>query len=79
MITSSQIRGIVGHSRVSEHAITEIIELGSTEEELLEALSRSVRGDIVGAESFRPPNSVVLRLCEILSADEDSFPGETVD
>jgi len=79
MITSTQIREIVGHSRVSEHAIAKIIDLGPTEEELLEALNRFVRGDAVGAESQRPPNSAVLRLCEILSADENSFPGETAD
>ena len=79
MITSTQIREIVGHSRVSEHAIVKIIDLGATEQELLEALNRVVRGDIVGAESLRPANSTVLRLCEILSADENSFPGETED
>jgi len=79
MITSTQIREIVGHSRVSEHAIAKIIDLGPTEEELLEALNRSVRGDDVGAEALRPPNSAVLRLCEILSTDENSFPGDTAD
>ena len=79
MITSAQIHEIVGHSRVSEHAIAEIIDLGPTEAELLEALNRTVRGDAVGSESLRPPNSAVLRLCEILNDDENSFPGETVD
>jgi len=79
MITSTQIREIVGHSRVSEHAIAKIIDLGPTEKELLEAFDRIARGDAIGAETLRPPSSVVLRLCEILSADEFSFPGETAD
>jgi len=79
MITSTQIREIVGHSRVSEHAIAKIIDFGPTEDELLEALNRCVRGDVVGAESRHSPNSAVLKLCEILSADENSFPGEMPD
>ena len=79
MITNEQIREIIGHSRVSDHAIALIIELGASEQELLEAQSRMIRGNVVGTESRRPASSAVLRLCEILSADENNFPGEAVE
>lgn len=79
MINSIQIQEIVGHDGISEHAMMEIIGLGPTEEELLEACNRVVRGDAVGSEVQRAASSVVLKLCEILSADEVTLPGEPED
>lgn len=76
MITSQQVRNIIGHSRISDHAISQIVAVGASEKELLEAHSRVVRGDIVGAEVQHGPGATVSRLCEILSADENVFPGE---
>ena len=79
MITLEQVHTILGHSRLSEHTLAEIIRLEPTEEEVLEALNRVVRGEGVGAETRHAPNAVVLKLCEILEADEAGFPGEEAE
>ncbi len=79
MINSEKIQEIVGRDGVSEHAMAEIIALGPTEEELLEAFTRVTRGDVVGTETQHAPNSTVLKLCEILSADESALPGDPAD
>lgn len=79
MINSTRIQEIIGRDGISEHAIAEIIDLNPNEGELLEAFNRVVRGDAVGAEVLRAPNSTVLKLCEILNTDENNLPGEPED
>lgn len=52
--------------RLNDQTIADIIETGADEQELLEALNRLTRGDIVGAETMRPASLVVSTVCQLL-------------
>lgn len=74
MLTRSAILGLVGPTRLDDHAIVEIIRTGATQPELVEALTRVSRGSSdVGAEKMRPMSPRVAALCEILSTSSEDF------
>lgn len=71
-LSQDQVLEIIGHSRLDDEVIAEIIATGATSAELLEALNRVYRGGEVGTETHHPMGATVAALCEILStADED--------
>lgn len=77
-LSHDQVLDIVGHNRLDDTVIAEIISTGATSTELLEALNRVSRGEEVGKETHHATGTTVAALCEILStADEDwSEPDE---
>lgn len=72
-LTRERVVHLVGRSRVDDHAVAEILRSGATEGELVEALSRVVRGGEVGAEKMKPMSRTVAVLCEILATASDPF------
>ncbi len=66
-LTREQVEAIVGHDRLDDQMIAEIIETGASEANLVEAYNRTVRGAIVGKESGHPENALVSALCDLLS------------
>ncbi len=75
-LTREKVVEIVGRGRLDVHAIGEIVATGGTPAELLEALSRVVRGGSVGAESMRPMGATVAALCDILSRCGEDWADE---
>lgn len=67
MLTRSSVLRLVGHNRLDDHTIVEIIGTGATEPELVEAVTRVSRGAEVGAERMKPMSPKVAKLCEILT------------
>jgi hypothetical protein len=79
MLTRSSVLRLVGHNRLDDHTIVEIIGTGATEPELVEAVTRVSRGAEVGAEKRKPMSPKVAKLCEILmtssiDVDESELP-----
>ena len=68
-LTRERVVGIVGRSRLDDHAVAEIIRTGASDLELLEAVNRVTRGSSdVGAEKMKPISRTVASLCDILAA-----------
>jgi hypothetical protein len=79
MLTRSSVLRLVGHNRLDDHTIVEIIGTGASEPELVEAVTRVSRGAEVGAEKRKPMSPKVAALCEILTTssidvDESGMP-----
>lgn len=67
-LTGERIRRIIG--RADDQVVAEILGLGATEEQVLEAFER-VQGNTASSEAFgRPADTVVGLMVEILSRDE---------
>ena len=66
MLTRSSVQRLVGHNRLDDHTIVEIIGTGASEPELVEAITRVSRSAEVGAEKRKPMSPTVAALCEIL-------------
>ena len=73
LLTAEKVIGIVGADRLDDHQVSQILNLSATEEELIEAYERCVRGNAVGTETRHAPGAQVLRLVEILSSDESQW------
>ncbi|MFN3231297.1 MAG: hypothetical protein ACE363_03940 [Alphaproteobacteria bacterium] len=71
-LNHEQIIRVIGQQTASAHQITEMIETGATEEQLIEAYER-VSQNSVGVETRRPPGDIVNRLIEILTADDPQW------
>ena len=79
MLTRSSVLRLVGHNRLDDHTIVEIIGTGAIEPELVEAITRVSRGAELGAEKRKPMSTKVVALCEILTtslieSDESDQP-----
>lgn len=72
-LTRDRVIAILGHGRLDDVRIADVIATGATEEQLLEAFSRVSRSGDVGDEVKRPAGAVVNRLVEILTADESDW------
>lgn len=70
-LNQEQIANIVGLDRLSDHQVIEIIEIGASEAELMEALERTYRPDDTSAEVQHQASLSVRRLCEILSVEAE--------
>jgi hypothetical protein len=78
MLTRSSVLRLVGHNRLDDHTIVEIIGTGASEPELVEAITRVSRGAELGAEKRKPMSPKVAALCEILTTSliESDEPGQ---
>lgn len=72
-LTRERVLHLVGRSRLDDHAVAEIIRIGATDAELIEAVSRVMRGSEVDAEKMKPMTRTVAKLCEILMTSGDIF------
>jgi hypothetical protein len=72
-LTRERVLHLVGRSRLDDHAVAEIIRTGASEPELIEAVSRVMRGSEVDAEKMKPMTRTVAKLCEILMTSGDVF------
>lgn len=70
-LTRERVLHLVGRSRLDDHAVAEIIRTGASEAELIEAVSRVMRGSEVDAEKMKPMTRTVAKLCEILMTSGD--------
>jgi hypothetical protein len=75
-LTRDKVYEIVGRGRLDDAQLAAVIATGANEDELLEAMNRTLRTG-VGAETRRPLSARVARLCEILGvAQEESWGDE---
>lgn len=72
-LTRERVLHLVGRHRLNDHAIAEIIRTGASEAELIEAVSRVLRGGEVAAERPRPMSRRVAMLFEILNTGGDEL------
>lgn len=70
-ISREQIIAITGH--IDDDKIARVIATGATPEQVLEAHTRLVRQDEVGAETERTLHGAVLEVYEILRAGEPEW------
>jgi hypothetical protein len=72
-LTRERVLHLVGRSRLDDHAVAEIIRTGATDAELIEAVSRVMRGSEVDAEKMKPMTRTVAALCDILMTSGDTL------
>ncbi len=73
-LTRDYVIEIVG--RIDDERIADIIELGATEAELLEAWTWLAGKEVSGRFEHQRPTGRAALLCDILSSDEPPEPGE---
>lgn len=70
-LNQEQIANIVGLERLSDHQVIEIIEIGASEADLMEAFERTYRPGDTSAEVQHEASLTVRQLCEILSVEAE--------
>lgn len=72
-LTRDRIRQLALRHRLDDHAVAEILRVGASEPELVEAVSRLNRGDEAGPWHHRPMSRTVAKLCDILASAGDGL------
>jgi hypothetical protein len=75
MMTYDEVREVLGP--VDDVLVTEIVRLGATRAELVEALAWISSDDALADDHRSPPSGNVAALAEMLEADEDDAPVPT--
>ena len=70
-LTSEDVFRVVGHGRLDDQTLTELITMEATSDDLIEAYERTIRGGTIGAETLRPMSPVVSQLFNILQAADE--------
>jgi hypothetical protein len=70
-LTPDDIRTIVGE--LSEEGIAEIITMGATSAELMEAMEWLLADDALAAERHKNPSRRVAEIYEVLLADQPEY------
>jgi hypothetical protein len=72
MMTYDEVKEVLGP--VDDALVTEIVRLGATRAELVEALAWISSDDALVENHRSPPKGNVAALAELLEADEDDAP-----
>jgi hypothetical protein len=71
-LTRERIHQLAKRHRLDDHAVAQIIRIGATEPEFVEAVNRMSRGEAAAFRS-RPMTRTVRQLCEVLASASDDL------